>query len=102
MKFSIVFLLVVALSFGGLTRCAVGNDLEVIAKDDGANLASPGETLDNDNDSGTDKIPALFFETCPFYDPCIAVFFLTLWSMGEEHFSRECLEIYQLNRALLI
>ena len=102
MKFSLTFLLAIALVFSGLTRCAAGNDHDVVASDAGANLAVPGEALDNDNENGNNKTSASFFELCPFYHPRFAIFFLTQRLMAERHSSKDSLEVYKLNRAFLI
>jgi hypothetical protein len=102
MKSFLTFLLALALVFSGLTRCVVGEDHEVVASDAGANLAVPGETLDNDSDIGNNKTSASFFQSCLFHHRCFAIFFLTQRLMMERYSSKDTLEVYKLNHAFLI
>ena len=102
MKSSLTFLLALALVFSGLTRCAMGDDHEVVASDAGASLAVPGETLDNHNDHGNNKTCASFFQSCLFHHPRFAIFFLTQRLMMERHSSKDSVEVYKLNHAFLI
>jgi len=72
-KFAAIFLMTLALILSGLTRCGVADDREIIDNDAGANLALPGEPLENGNDDGSIITSASFFQPCPFYHSCFAL-----------------------------
>ena len=101
LKFAITFLLTLVLVLGGLTRCTMLEDLEIVANDANASLALPGETLENDNDDGNLIASTSLLQPCPFYfsgfttcsDQALAT---------ERTPSKDSLEVYTLNRALLI
>ena len=102
MKLAATFLLALALILSGLARCGMADDREVIGNDAGANLALPGEVLENSNDDNGGIITsACSFQSCPFYDSCVSLFSSS--SLATEPTSnKDNLKVYKRNRALLI
>ena len=101
MKFTAIFLLVMTIVFSGLARCAVGEDHEVISSDAGANFAVLGEALDSDNDDGTIITSPTLFQPCRFYHPCFAIV-LVQQLVAKRSSNKDSLQVYKLNRTLLI
>jgi hypothetical protein len=101
LKFTATFLLVIVVVFSGLTRSAMGDDHEVISSDAGANFVVFGEALDSDNDDGTIITSPTLFQPCRFYHPCFAIVLVQQLTAGRNS-SKHNLQVYQLNRALLI
>ena len=101
LKFVMTFLLTLVLVLSGVTRSTIVDDLEFIANGTSASLALPGETLENDNDDGNLIAATSLLQPCPFYFSGFATCPDQPLAM-EPTLSKDRLEVYTLNRVLLI
>lgn len=101
LKFAMTFLLMLVLIIGGLARCTMVDDLPIVANDASANLALPGEMLENDNDDGNLIASISLLQPCPFYFSRFATC-CDQPLAPEPTRSKDSLEVYTLNRSLLI